>query len=235
MKNRDTNPEENARDEIEALLPWYVSGRLEDAERERVEAQLEDGDAYREALDAARQMERAVVDEPVEWSLPEGHFERLKTQIAIEAPRREAVAETPPTVWAQWMDWLAENASLPRWSLAAQAALIVALVVVALDRPEPGPAVYETLTRATATEPGAATPAVLVAFDRDTPESELRSLLVSAGARIVEGPSPIGIYGVVPIEGGEAGALLERLRAAPIVTLAESATLLPSKAPGDAE
>jgi hypothetical protein len=67
----------------------------------------------------------------------------------------------------------------------------------------------------TATSAPAATPGVLhVAFERSLPIGDAEQLLLSAGARVVEGPDASGVFGVAPIASpGPASDADARLRA----------------------
>jgi hypothetical protein len=62
-----------------------------------------------------------------------------------------------------------------------------------------------------------------VLFTDRTREREIRGALISVGGRIVDGPSPTGVYTVAVDGAAEATAALETLRSLPQVLLAERA------------
>jgi hypothetical protein len=83
----------------------------------------------------------------------------------------------------------------------------------------------------------AAEPGVLeIAFDRSLPIGEAEQLLLSSGARVVEGPDASGVFGVAPAapaaapadSAAQLRALADRLRADPRVRWIQP---LPDSAP----
>lgn len=179
------------RDEIEALLPFHVNGTLQGAERAEVEAAIAaDPDLAAEvaALAAVRATLRA---EPVQGP---GEFGLARLMREIE---REAATPVRPGV-----------SNL--WRVAAVLALTLALgqAVWTVSREAP-PAV---------TLAGGAAEGVLVAFAPGTTEAELRALLLDLDLVIVEGPSALGFYRLVPADPeADPAAFRAALEAAPIV------------------
>ena len=138
-----------------------------------------------------------------------------------------------------------------RWTLGGQlAAIAVLLLAVGLlwtgDRPDPGtepepglagvetPAGeagrFRTLTSPAGRDlsaPGRSGPAprVRVVFSDDTREREIRGTLISVGGRIVDGPSPTGVYTIELAAGESAEAVADNLRALPRVEFAEPGRL----------
>jgi len=62
-----------------------------------------------------------------------------------------------------------------------------------------------------------------VVFDEQTPEKELRALLVSLEAAVVDGPSPLGVYTVEMPASLDPGSTIAVLRTRPEVLFAELA------------
>lgn len=179
------------RDEIEALLPFHVNGTLDGAERGEVEAAIAadpDLAAQVAALTAVRATLRA---EPVQGP---GEFGLARLMREID---RETATPAPTGVSGLWR-------------IAAVVALTLALGQLAwtVTREAP-PAV---------TLAGGEAEGLLVAFAPGTTEAELRALLLDLDLLIVEGPSALGFYRVVPAD-PEANpeALRAALEAAPIV------------------
>lgn len=182
------------RDDIGALLPFYVNGTLEGAERAEVAAAVAaDPDLQAEvaALAAVRDTLRAeTVQAPGDFGLA-----RLMREIDQEA------AAAPRPVAGPGVSGL--------WRIAAVLALALALGqlgwIVARDS---GPAV--TL----AGDGGG----LLVAFAPGTTEAEMRDLLLDLDLVIIDGPTAIGLYRLVPGDpDADAAALRAALQAAPIV------------------
>lgn len=219
-------------EEIEALLAWHATGELDSAEGERVSAHLAGCEACCLALEDLKQMKAAIVEEPIGWKPDPGAFDRLRTQIAIEAPRRqevEAAARSPfGQKWQQFQSWLDQQMSLPRWALAVQAMAMLVMALWAFGRPTPDiEPQYETLTSEASVVAADARAVLLVGFARSATEPEIRSLLLSQGARIVDGPSQIGIYSLALGDAPSLQEVLKRLRETSIVTLAEPISSLP--------
>jgi anti-sigma factor RsiW len=222
------------------LLPWYVNGTLQAPELNQVERHLAACGACREELTRCRELATAVqATRDVAWSPTSEHFSRLLSRIdAAEAgSRREAVevassrevaevARTEPGIWGgrlrAWLVrsglWLSGTPGPLRWALITQGALIVLLVGVVAWQASLLSAPYQTLSRA-GDQASLRQAWIRVVFTDDITAGELRMLLGSVGGRIVDGPSPVGVY-TVAVSGG-ASAVLETVRAHPKVRLAE--------------
>ena len=165
-------------DEAEELLPWYATGQLDAADRALVERHLLSCGNCREQL----AVERRLIDEfqamapEVEsgWARLRG---RIDTPVQVARPPRRPFAE----LWA----------FLTRPAVAAIAVAQLAFVVIAggallsLSRPA-----YHVLGSA----PVPADANVIVIFDADTTEGEMRGALGAAGASIVGGPTSADAY-----------------------------------------
>ncbi|MFK7895719.1 MAG: zf-HC2 domain-containing protein [Myxococcota bacterium] len=240
---------ENEHDQVESILAWYANGELDGDEAQGVSRHLEGCETCRVSLADLELMKRAIIEEPVPWTPDPGAFDRLQTQIAIEAPRVDETAQdfaSSQSDAAQgWLDWLQQKTALPRWTLGIQAAALVLLAAFAFGpggtvSPPEAPARYETLTDETGLPSSASSAAVaakegevLVGFAQTATEPEIRSLLISEDATIVGGPSRIGLYRVSIATGKSLEAALASLRASEVVTLAEP--LQPVPAPGNAK
>jgi hypothetical protein len=108
-----------------------------------------------------------------------------------------------------------------RRTLAAQFALILVLagaLSIVIATSGPAPALYRTLGDTPIATPGR--PAIVVVFKGEHAEQEIRRLLLSLNARVVDGPSSVGAYRLELREGGQQEALA-LLRADPAVAFAE--------------
>jgi len=101
-----------------------------------------------------------------------------------------------------------------RWAVAAQWVLIVGLVAL-LVRPDDEPAAYRVLGSGTA-----AAGNLVVVFHPNTSERELRRILQSQNARVVDGPTVTDAY-LISVPGASRDQALQALRGETAVKLAE--------------
>jgi hypothetical protein len=194
MTRTDKAPD--PRDEIEMLLPWYVTGKLDAADRLRVDAALASDATLRAQLDLLRE-ERAEV---------------IAANEAIRAPRPidvgRIVDHTPVTAsrrysaglakaWLNVRDFFDAPRSRPvRWASAIAAAVVLAQAVaiggLLRERAETR---YET---ASGNEAGSAAPATLamVRFADDATAAAISATLGRLSMSIVDGPKPGNLYRV---------------------------------------
>jgi hypothetical protein len=182
---------------VQALLPWYVRGRLGGAELEQVESHLLSCAECRRELEAEQPLQQwlgvAGAPAPAGGSDVETGLARLRGRLD---PPRPATRPSP-----RWMPW----------ALGLQGAAICVLATVLLLPAGEAPR-YQGLSS------GAAAPNadVILMFKPGVSEQALRELLLAQGARIVAGPTETGAY-LLRVEARG----LEGLRASPQVALAE--------------
>ena len=111
-------------------------------------------------------------------------------------------------------------ASWAKWAIAVEFGALVAIAVLALPVGET-PSVYRTFGAATIRESPAGTFAVV--FKPGVTESEMRRIVRSVGARVVDGPTETGAY-VLAIPSGDPDRAVAVLRAEPAVTLVAALT-----------
>ncbi len=182
----------------------------------------------------------AVVETEIEATIEatvEAGLHRVTARIdgAEAAGSAGAAAGRRPGRWSA----LAATPRPVRWLLAAQAAALVAAILggTAL-RPgggEPGGPVsgapagaFHTLSDPAPPGPAGGEPRVRVVFADGAAAAAVRDLLLAARARVVDGPTPFGVYTVETLAAGggrDRGAelLLARLRVDPAVVFAEPA------------
>jgi len=156
----------------------------------------------------------AAYAEPQPAPDPEVSLSRLRDRLP---PQRSAAAG--PFVWQSLRQWLRGRTSnlWVGWVVAAQFAAIAILGVLVMATNEQ-PLAYRTL--------GASGPAehargnLVVVFDPSVTEEDLRRILRSTGARIVDGPTSTHAY-VLQVEPARQADTLAALRAETRVTLAE--------------
>ncbi len=186
---------------VTLLLPWYVNGTLNEQEMASVEAHLLGCADCREAVatdvEEARHLSTTTDEARVEalTARRAAGFEALRGQIRGNPPRRRPVAPT-------------------RW-LPALAALLVIGAVLPAAWLTPRPAVYELRTSHLAHEG----PVLQLVF-RDGTSAEDIDLLIRTSGTLIGPPSSGGVYRVA-LASDDPQALLERIRAHPLVRWAE--------------
>jgi anti-sigma factor RsiW len=173
-------------DEAEELLPWYATGQLDEADRQRVDAHLESCAHCRQQL----ALERRLVDEFQSMSLEvESGWARLKARLdaPVAVPELSAAARRPrrtnplAELWA-----LLSRPAVAGLAFAQLAFVLVAgSVLLSLSRPS-----YRVL--GSAPPPAAAN--VIVMFRADATVEDVRHALKAAGASIVDGPTSTDAY-----------------------------------------
>lgn len=186
-----------AHHELQLLLPWYVTGRLEPDERAQVEAHLETCGECQAELVLERRLRAEIADLPVEV---DEAWARMRERMPAERPA--------PVRAARRRDWRS-------WAIAAQFVLLLA-AGAALVAPRVQPARYEALGA------GAAPPAaaIVVIFRPDATEAAIRAGLAASGARLSDGPTAAGAY-VLRVPEARREAALAALRGDGAVVLAQ--------------
>ncbi|HUP66762.1 MAG TPA: zf-HC2 domain-containing protein [Sphingomicrobium sp.] len=199
-----TEPSLDPHDEAEELLPWYVTGRLDPADRERVEKHLTDCAACQGQL----RLERRLADEYRAFS-PQVEASWLSLRQRIDP----SPVSPPAAANSNWFSPLSRQ--LVGGLIAAQLAIVAvtAGVVSYVGQPD---AAY----RALASAPVVASANAIVIFQPQTREEDLRRLLTDNRAELVGGPTDANAY-VLHIPGPERGAALARLRGSAQVAMAE--------------
>lgn len=187
-----THDQMSEREEIEMLLPWYVTGRLDAADTARVAAYLERHPDIRSQVPLVREELRETVagNEAIRARLASAEtiiagaaspMERMMTWMSrtVGGARRLFTAPTPGAV---------------RWAAAAAAVIIclqAAVLGTLLSR--------DGSTFGTASRPGveATQRAVaMIAFADNASAPTIARLLDEHRLRIVDGPLPGGFFGV---------------------------------------
>lgn len=201
------------REEIEMLLPWYVTGKLDPADRARVEAWLAREPAMARQLELIREEQQASVVANEAVAVPE----RIRPQNVAN----RAVSDTASPV--SWLSGIAgaigdffrqPTAGAVRWAAAAVAAIILAQAVVIGSNvwsPTPG---YETASGPKSTAQDGLI--VLVTFKETATIQDITKALAAIDAAIIDGPRAGGLYRVrlsnAKLEGPAATARIEALR-----------------------
>ena len=202
------------RDEAWDLIPWYVNGTLDARETAAVEARLAEDPSFRAEVAAERRLAEGVA------ALDNMDVEMERS---LSAMRRRIEAETPSRTPASEASAIRRAfAALAKLDLrlllpvgAVTAAVAVLLVVL---QPAPLPdAEFRTLTDPTAVSE---VPQLRIKVSADATETGLRRLFLEHELRVVDGPSPTGVYTLETAPGADPQSIAAALLAAPEVEFA---------------
>jgi hypothetical protein len=197
--------------EIQLLLPWYVTGRLDEADTARVETHLAGCAKCRAELKVEQRLDQEVAGLPLGVEQSWAAMRRRIEATPLEPGGRvrawaAALGRDAGGAWRVGGPWLG-------WAFAAAAALVV--IAGPLPR-TPQPAAYHALGAAT----GGAAGNVIVIFRSDASEAAMRQSLGAADARVVDGPTAAGAY-VLRVPAAERERALSSLRTSGVVRMAE--------------
>jgi anti-sigma factor RsiW len=168
--------------EASSLLAWYANGTLEATEQARVDRHIRECAACSREVEELRRLQTLLRGEEAERRTA---VSRQRARALLDHEERSSLrAGRPARKWR----------ALPGWALAAlvlQSVLLVLLTVVLFARP-PAEPLYHALGGRPAASAGA--DAVVVVFDAERPQHEMRALLQALSARIVDGPDAAGAY-----------------------------------------
>jgi anti-sigma factor RsiW len=220
MRGQILKFDDSAHRMVDEALPWFVNGTLEEAELAAVEQHLRDCARCRREVDLLKQLQAVcAIAEPIPDATPS--YSRLNERIAGRR-RLSSFQDRMRRLFRPWQ----RAPAWAKWAIAAEFAGIV-MIAVKVTMPITEPAgLYQTLGA-----PGARTVrggTVAVEFVPETTESELRRILQSVGARVVDGPTESNAY-VLEVPAGRRDAILAGLRAEPAVALAQPLTAQPDQ------
>jgi len=206
--------------EAQEALPWLANGSLAGSELERVQAHLKGCAACRADLAALHTLRAAGTGAGPDCD-PDAALARLLPQLDALPPAQPSAPAPVPAQTSTLPGWrtrLAANDG--RWLRVAVGAQCCVIAVLAglLARPSGGSQAqagdYRVLGAAAGTQSR-----LIVMFKPDTPERELRRLVLENGARIAGGPTATGAWVLTTEQAADAVA--GRLRGSAAVTLAE--------------
>lgn len=182
------------RDEIEALLPWYVSGKLDAKTRARVERYMEAHPEVKAHLELAREEADAAIASNEAISPPgRDALDRLRASVAAAAPGREASAGLLTQLSDRFADWLAGFAPQQLALAGAVAALLVLLQAAVIGSFLMERAVAPTYQTAGGEETAGGGFELLVGFSGNATAGEITDLLKRLDAVVTDGPRA-GLY-----------------------------------------
>ncbi len=196
MTNDTTQPTE--REEIEMLVPFYVTGRISIEDARRVDDYLKRNPDFAEHIELARDERVATVSVNEALGFPSARSaDRIFEAIAAEPPPRTAAAraKTKGVVTALRDFLTAPTAGAVRYAaLAAAAIVLLQAAVLSTMLSGPGgqtPGEYQT---ASGPKEAATGTISLVAFQEGATLADITRVLTAADAKIIEGPVNGGLY-----------------------------------------
>jgi len=173
--------------EIEELLPFYVNGTLEGEELLLVENAVRDNPDLQEEVALLKRLQAEMCELPVENSPGELGLRRL--QNALSQDRQGARMSTGKTSNVK-------SISRMSWRAVAIAACVLLIVqTIALLPQWVTDSGEDNLIAAGGSSVIAPYGRILtITFVPDAREENIRQMLLSVGARIVDGPSALGVY-----------------------------------------
>ena len=201
---------------VDALLPFYVNGTLHGDELDRVTQHLAGCEQCRREVDWLRDVFVAcdeIAPLPQTPLADTGRIRALAGQNSRWARLAESRGDWRARLRAGW------HATQP-WARMLMAAQLAGLAVLAtmLVSETPNEAPYRTLGAYARAAP--AGDSIAVMFDPAITEGEMRRLLASTGARIVDGPTATAAF-VLEVPVGGSDAAIRKLRAERKVRFAE--------------
>jgi hypothetical protein len=189
------------REEIEMLLPWYVTGRLNSAEQAQVASYLDRHPEMTAQLDLIRSERHEVVVGNEAVSGPSGRaIDRLIAGISKDVQSQPTPNESRlnwfSQIWQSVEDFFtAPSAGAVRWAAAAAAVVLVfqAVTIGTLVNRNVPAATYGTASGQTGLVDGAF---VLVRFAETATARQITEALAEQNLVIVDGPKPGGLFRV---------------------------------------
>jgi hypothetical protein len=181
--------------ETRQLLAWYVNGTLAGADRDQVEAALQQDPAASELLAWERSVQDATKSDPLFDIAPDRGLHQVMQRIRADAKSKPAAVAATRKVQAGWLAGFKERF---RWSPAlAFACTLVAVqfvVIAQMWSARDEESEFAAVRALEARKQAAADAFIHVAFKPESTEGEVSTLLRTLHAEIVAGPSQLGDY-----------------------------------------
>jgi hypothetical protein len=188
------------------LMPWYVNGTLEGAERELVRSQVLASLTCRKELERLRRLQELMKHDDAEAIATDRGFEKLMARIHAT----EATATSPSGGIVQ---------------LAIAASLVAAATALAwwwVAAPVTAPAPYETMTTG---QPAGAAVRLRVVFEPGIGKAERQAVLALHRLTAVAPPTAEGVYTLAFPHDADQATIVAALREDPRIRLVTSPPL----------
>lgn len=187
------------REEIETLLPWFVTGKLGTADQQRVERYLREHPDMQRQVALAREENAETVAGAESFGMPSrASFDKLMAQVAAQPKRRANVVESASSFLERIADFITSLSRPQIGAMAAAAALVVAVQAASLVYLATGSSpshTYETASGGGDVKADQGTFA-LVSFRPAATAAEVTAALAELNMQIVAGPRAGGIWRV---------------------------------------
>jgi anti-sigma factor RsiW len=190
--------------DAEELLPWYVTGQLDEADRERVERHLSSCAACREQLAFERRMVHEFRAQAPEV---DSGWARLRDRIEGERRAPSRVKKAANDLWTVF-----KQPGVMALAAAQVGFLVVGgSVLLSLSQPS---------YRALGSAPVSSAANVIVIFRADATEQDIRKTLKASNASIIGGPTAADAY-LLRVPARQRQLALARLQSDAQVQMAE--------------
>jgi anti-sigma factor RsiW len=222
-----SSPTDTEHREVWNLLPWFVTGRLSDADRGRVEAHLQNCSECRDEYAVQRGVHAVVATDAAVEQIPTAGLNKLRRRIDDNETHRSPLMR--PMV--------RRSSDRRRASRLRAGAIAASIFIVALSIGIPtarlwqnaaGPGDSPSYYTVTSNAPQPPTAVIRAVFAPHVTLSALQSLLVETHLRIVSGPTEAGVYSLAMSGTQSMEWSLERLRAREEVRFAEPLSQSPT-------
>ena len=212
MNGRVLRFDDSAHRAADAVLPWFVNGTLAEDELTVVEQHLRECPRCQREVDLLKRLQAfCTLDGPVPDAMPA--YRRLRERIG-GGQRLAALGHRLRALSRRWQ----RAPSWARWVIGAQFAGIVVLAVWVGAPAGESPGFYRTLGAPAPRVAAAGT--IAVKFAPQVTLADLRRIVQTAGARVVDRPTASNAY-VLQVPAGQRDAILAALRAEPDVVLVQ--------------
>ena len=182
-------------DEIAALLPWYVTGKISAADKARVEAYSSAHPDIQAHIALARDEADSVFSENAAVPAPRGGLERLQKSLAASpSARLHGVKASIIDRFGNWLGSLAPRQLAYAGTAAALAIAVQAASIGSMLSNQLPAGGYQTASGPQ--EAAGKGTFALIAFQQAAPQGTLTAFLASNAIVIVDGPKPGGMYRV---------------------------------------
>lgn len=179
-------------DEIAAMLPWYVSGKISNADRERIEAYAAAHPELQAQIALAREEADIVFGDNAAIQAPRDALSKLRASVA--AAPRSSFGVGKASILDRIGGWLQalEPRQLAYAGVASALLLLVQAASIGSILTHQGTGGYQTASGPEVS--GEAATYALVAFAPGAPVGSLSAFLAESGYSIAEGPRAGGLY-----------------------------------------
>jgi hypothetical protein len=186
-------------DEAQLLAPWFVIGKLDDAEAREVEALAKEDQEFANLIaEALRESEADVFVNEALGGPPPGVWQRIEKSIGQEKHAQSSLRQTARIQSLKdAISGFFSELTVPQWQAVSAAAVAICVIqagalIYLSGAGQPGPNFHTA--SGPRTETGARNPAFIVSFSDKASIGDISKALEEAGVDIVEGPNTDMLY-----------------------------------------